>query len=213
MGKAVWGTSGGFQGKNGGNIGRWRKGDNIVGPLPHPTTIPPTVPLLNSRAKFGLMMRFLGWVSPIIKVGFENERVGNQTAFNVAFSYNYKNAVTGVAPAYTIDYPKLMFSQGRLGYPYDLVMATTEDAQLDFSWTNVVTNGLGGPTDLATFVVYNPAKQLFVSLVGAVARSVLSYDLSLPANFSGDSVYVYMFFVSDNGLVSNSMYAGTTVVQ
>ncbi|MES2457359.1 MAG: DUF6266 family protein [Bacteroidota bacterium] len=214
MGKAVWGTSGGFQGKNGANIGRWRNGDNIVGPLPHPSLVPPTTALINVRTKFSLVSTFLGWISPLIKIGFRDERVGNQSAMNVAFSYNYRNALTGVAPSFAIDYPEVRFSQGKLGYPYNPGLATTEDAQLDLTWDATISGFYGGPTDLATILVYNPAKQMFVTRIGAAVRSVLSYDLALPVNFSGDMVHVYMSFVSADGeMVSDSIYVGGTVVQ
>jgi hypothetical protein len=215
MGRAIWGTSGGFVGKNGANIGRWLKGQNIVGPLPHPTHTPPTVPQLNQRAKFGLMMTFLSWISPIIRVGFQNEHKERQTAFNAAFVYNYRNAISGTAADnYTILYPELMVSKGKLSIPDSLVMATTEDAQLDFTWSAYFQENFGAPTDKATFVVYNPAKGVFTTKVGVAARSVLSYDMPLPAGFSGDMVYVYVSFVSADGkMVSDSVYAGATVVQ
>lgn len=215
MGKALWGTSGGFQGKNGANIGRWVNGQNIVGPLPHPSLLPPTTGQLNARAKFGLMVTFLSWISPLIKVGFQDAHKEKQTAFNAAFVYNYRNAVTGSsADNYTIDYPKVVYSKGRLGLSYLASMATTEDAQLDLSWVAGIANGIGKPTDLATFVVYNPAKELFVTAVGAAPRSALSFDMALPSTFSGDNVYVYMSFVSADGkMASDSLYMGTTVVQ
>lgn len=215
MGRAIWGTSGGFQGKNGANVGRWVGGQNIVGPLPHPSLTPATVPQLNQRAKFTLMIKFLSWISPILRTGFQNDHKEKQSAFNAAFIYNYRNGITGTSAAnYTIDYPNLMFSVGRLSKPDNLVMATTVDAQLDFSWGPYFQQDFGGPTDQATFVVYNPSKGDFVTRVGVALRSALSYDLVLPANFSQDTVYVYMSFVSASGrVVSDSVFVGSTVVQ
>jgi len=61
--------------------------------------------------------------------------------------------------------------------------------------------------------VYNPLKDLFVVANGAATRSALSYDMALPTDFSGDTVQVYMAFVSaDNKKVSNSYYAGATAI-
>ncbi|MES2454933.1 MAG: DUF6266 family protein [Bacteroidota bacterium] len=215
MGRAIWGTSGGFQGKNGANIGRWVGGQNVVGPLPHPSLTPPSVPQLNQRAKFGLMITFLSWISPIIRVGFQNEHKEKQSAFNAAFVYNFRNAILGSSAAnYTIDYPELLLSKGKLSKPDSAAMATTEDAQLDLTWTAYFQVGYGAATDKATFVVYNPAKGDFVTRVGAVVRSALSYDFVLPVSFSGDMVHVYMSFVSESGrVVSDSVYVGSTVVQ
>jgi len=215
MGRAIWGTSGGFQGKNGANVGRWVGGQNVVGPLPHPSLKPPSVPQLNQRAKFGLMVTFLSWISPILRIGFQNDHKEKQSAFNAAFVYNFRNAITGTSAAnYTIDYPELLFSRGRWSKPDDLAMATTEDAQLDFTWGPYFLKDYGAATDEAMFVVYNPTKEAFVTNVGVVVRSALSFDMALPSGFSGDTVYVYMSFVSASGrMVSDSVYVGSTVVQ
>src|SRR5215217_1099945 len=215
MGRAIWGTSGGFQGKNGANIGRGVGGQNVVGPLPHPSLKPASVPQLNQRAKFGLMVTFLSWISPILRIGFQNDHKEKQNAFNAAFMYNFRNGITGTSAAtYTIDYPNLMFSKGRLSKADSLVMATTVDAQLDFSWGAYVQKDFGAPTDEVIFVVYNPTKGDFVTSVGVVMRSALSFDMALPAGFSGDTVYVYMSLVSASGrMVSDSVYVGAPVVQ
>lgn len=214
MGIQVWGAFGGFQKKAGPLVGRRVNGQNVISAIPHPSENPPSEAQLNARAKFSLVVTWLSWISPIIKVGFQNAHEEKQSAFNAAFVYNYRNAITGTTAAnFTIDYPEVMYSKGRLSVPYFPVMATTADAQLDISWLATIANGIGAPTDMATFVVYNPSKQLFVTVVGAAARSLLSYDMALPADFSGDNVHVYMSFVAASGKVtSDSVYLGATVV-
>lgn len=213
MGRALWGTSGGFQGKNGANIGRWVGGQNIVGPLPHPSLKPATTGQLNVRAKFGLITSFLGMISPLIKIGFDEEREAKESAFSAAVSYNYRYGITGTAPAYVIDYPEILFSKGPVENPISVTMATTLDAQLDLSWT-AYAGVKAQPDDMVTFVVYNPSKQLFVVMKDAAERSALSYDLVLPGEFSEDNVHVYLLMMSANGKqVSNTRYVGATVVQ
>jgi hypothetical protein len=187
----------------------------LIKGLPRKSNRPPTEDQLNQRARFGLITGFLSWISPLIEVGYKSlSRV--ETPMNVAVSYHLENAVTGVAPNYTIDYPKVKFSRGKLELPYNLTLATTEDAQLDISWANVGPDDrFKDATDLLTVMVYNPAKSKFVSARNIVARSVLSYDFELPTNFSGDSVYCYVSFnsVKTKNLVSDSYYMGSTVVQ
>ncbi|HMI01777.1 MAG TPA: DUF6266 family protein [Pedobacter sp.] len=214
MGIQIWGAFGGFQKKAGALVGRWVNGQNVISAIPHPSDEPPSEAQLNYRAKFRLVVTWLSWISPIIKVGFQNAHEERQSAFNAAFVYNYKNAISGTTAAnFTIDYPEVLYSKGRLSGPYFPVLATTVDAQLDISWLATIANGIGAPTDLATFVVYNPSKQQFVTVIGAAARSLLSYDMTLPADFSGDNCHVYMSFVSASGKVtSNSAYLGATVV-
>ncbi|HKG05028.1 MAG TPA: DUF6266 family protein [Pedobacter sp.] len=214
MGIQLWGAFGGFRKKTGALVGKWLNGQNVISAIPHPSEKAPSVGQLNARAKFKLLVTWLSWVSPVVRVGFQNAREEKQSGFNAAFAYNYQNAISGVGPAYVIDYDEVLLAKGRLSNGYNLAMATTEDAQLDFSWTAYVANGLGAPTDLATVVVYNPVKAEFTVAVGAAPRSALSFDMSVPSMWSGDTVYPWVFFVSADGkLNSDSKFQGSVVVQ
>jgi len=96
-------------------------------------------------------------------------------------------------------------------------MATTEDAQLELSWVNNADSGNPDDTngtDKVTFVAYNPAKQQLAKRKGVALRSAQLYDMSVPAMWSGDEVYVWAFFVKANGKqVSDSYYVGMAEVQ
>jgi len=214
MGIQKWGAFGGFQKKTGALVGKWVNGQNVISAVPHASENPPTEGQLLSRQRFRLLIKWQALISPILRVGFQNAHDERQSAFNAAFMYNYRNALAMSMDVPTLDFAKIMLGSGRLSNGYMMALATTEDAQLDFSWGAGIANGIGAATDKLTIVVYNPAKQEFASMVGAVARSVLSYDMELPANWSGDTVHPYVFFVSLNGKVnSNSLYLGSTVVQ
>lgn len=159
-----------------------------------------------------MMVEWLGWASDFIDIGYQNY-ASEMSPMNAAVKYNLVHAVAGVAPAYSIDYPNVLLSRGRLALANQLVMATTVDAQLDFTWTANIGTWKGAVTDDAAFIVYNPSKQLFVMSIGVVTRAALSFDMVLPSQFSGDNVHVYMAFVSADGKsVSTSEYAGATVV-
>jgi len=214
MGIQLWGAFGGFQKKTGPLVGRWRDGQNVITAIPHPSQEPASEGQLNYRAKFKLVVSWLSWMTPIVRVGFQNAHEEKRTAFNAAFMYNYENAITGTTAAnFTIDYSKVVVAKGNLSNASDPVMATTVDAQLDFSWDALIANGVGAVTDKATFVVYNPSKQLFVTAVGAAPRSALTYDMGLPSSFSGDTVYVWMFMVAADGKTNSSSFNfGSTVV-
>ncbi|MES2454158.1 MAG: DUF6266 family protein [Bacteroidota bacterium] len=215
MGIIRGGILGGFRKKTGAVIGAyWRSLDVIKG-LPRKSNKPPTEDQMNQRIRFGLITGFLSWISPLIEVGYK-ALSGVETPMNVAVSYHLENAVTGVAPNFTIDYPKVMFSRGKLFLPDNIALATTEDAQLDISWTNLGPDDrFKDATDRLTVMVYNPAKSKFVTVRSVVARSAQSYDLMLPANFSGDNVHCYVSFssVKIKNMVSESYYLGGTVVQ
>ena len=213
MGIQVWGLLGGFQNKVGPAVGHYTNGQNVVTAMPHPSQKPPSLGQLTQRLRFKTVVSFLGWITPIIRVGFENERKEKQSAFNAAFAYNYANALSGTYPNFVMDYPEMMYSRGRLSGPYTPEMETTVVAELTFNWLGNIKNGLGAPTDMATFVVYNPLKDEFETMVNAAPRSALTYTMLLPADYSGDTVQVYMSFVSADGkMTSNSKFLGATAV-
>ena len=212
MGKALWGTSGGFQGKNGANIGRWLDGQNIVGPLPHPSQKPPTTPQLNQQARVRLVTGWLRLLKGVIRTGY-NVHKEKVSPWSTAVQFNLKHAVTGVSPNYVIDYPKAKFCMGELTPPQDVELTTVAAAELVFDWPTTFNADFGAATDKATIVVYNPARNLFTLVTGAATRAAGTYTLQLPASYSGDQVQCYMSFLSADGkLSSDSVFAGATVL-
>ncbi|WP_276091048.1 DUF6266 family protein [Pedobacter sp. JY14-1] len=215
MGVIHQGILGGFRNKTGSVVGAFWRSLNVMKGLPKKSSKPPTDAQKEVRDKFGLVTNFLSWISPLVEVGFKGLS-GVRTAMNAAVAYHIENALTGVWPALNIDYTKVMFSKGKLALPSNITIATTVDAQIDFSWANLSNDGkYQDATDKATIMVYNPVKQEFVVLQQIVARSAMSYDLAVPANFSGDTVHCYISFnsVKTKGLVSESYYAGALEVQ
>lgn len=215
MGKYLKGILGAFSGLVGSVVGATWNGIDVMRSRPKKSSKPPTVAQMKQRDTFALMREFSREVSDIIRIGFQAYHVG-QTPDNAAFSLNIENAVTGVYPSISIDYPEFVLSRGNLLDAPEITVATTEDAQLDFSWLNNadVADPLNtNSTDKVAFVVYNPAKQAFAKKVGAAVRSALSYDMLLPATWSGDNVHIWAFFVSANGkVVSDSVYVDGMVV-
>jgi len=212
MGISIWGMSSGFQGKNGGNIGRWVDGKNVVGPLPHPSQKPATQGQLDSRAKFSLLTSFVNAMLPLVDAGMQFVRTGGQTSSNAAFKVNYPN-VTGVSPNFTMDYPKVVFSKGSLSKPGTPEVETAVVAEVKFNWTNVFNEGYGAGTDEISVMVYNPLKDQFVFKTAAAVRSALTYTLLLPADFSGDTVQCYISAVAADGKkVSDSQFIGAIAI-
>ena len=216
MGKYLKGILGSFSGLVGSVVGATWNGIDVMRSRPKKSSKPPTLAQLKQRDTFALMRGFSREVSDIIRIGFQAYHVG-QTPDNAAFGLNIVNAVTGVYPSISIDYPEFVLSKGNLLDVPEIVVATTVDAQLDFSWLNNadVADPLNtNSTDKVAFVVYNPAKQSFAKKVGAALRSALSYDMVVPATWSGDNVHIWAFFVSASGkVVSDSVYVDATVVQ
>jgi hypothetical protein len=215
MGIQLWGAFGGFQKKTGALVGRWLNGQNVITAIPHPSKKPPTSAQLNQRAKFGMLVSFLRPISPLIKVGFMGAHAEKQSAWNAAYVYNYRRVITGLGPAFTIDYTKVVYSIGFLSPAYDPGAMTSgaEPYTVVFDWKAFFSPGSGADTDLVTVMVYNPDMDRYVYLANAAPRSALTINLTVPINYMGYQVHCYISFVSADGKSSsNSTYLGTVTV-
>lgn len=213
MGIQHWGAFGGFVKKTGALVGHYLNGQNVITAVPHPSLEPATPKQLAQRNKFGLVTGFLADLGELVKVGFKNSHKRKETAMNAAVSYNLKNAVTGIAPDFEMDYAKVVYSKGKVDKPATFTVVAAANSRLTLSWTESVLSPFGKLTDLATFVVYNPVTEMFMIAPGAAARSLLTYNMALPHSFSGIEVHVFMTFASADGEnVSDNVYMGTVEV-
>nr|WP_068892134.1 DUF6266 family protein [Pedobacter panaciterrae] len=213
MGIQLWGAFGGFQKKTGALVGRWLKGQNVITAIPHPSKKPPTEAQLNQRAKFRMLVSFLRPLSQLVKVGFKDAHVEKQSAWNAAYVYNYKRAITETGSVITMNYSKVVYSLGLLSPPFNAYAMTSaeEPGIIEFAWDAYAGNG--APTDMITAMIYSEPLDRFVILTNAAARSALTFNLPVPPDFSGQQVYCYLSFVSANGKsTSNSVYLGRVLV-
>ena len=214
MGIIRGGILGGFRKKAGAVIGSYWGSLDVIKGLPRISNKPATQAQLDQRSKFGMVTGFFSYLGDLIEVGYK-ALSGVETPMNTAVSYHLRNAVTGVSPNFTMDYPQVMFSQGKVKKGGNAVVSATTVAELDFSWTF---SGIDGRfekgTDRLSILVYNRDKHDFVTIKDIVARSVGAYTLSLPVDFSGDLVHVYIGFTSffDKLKVSDSQYLGSFTI-
>lgn len=199
-------------GRTGNNVGRVVRGKNVFSMRPAKSSTPPTVLQLNQQNKWRLVVQWLRRLGGILNVGFASYD-SEMSPRNAALSYNLANAVTGVAPNYAIDYGKVVFSRGVLDLPESIAVSAAAGAKLDFSWAAPIgdSNALG--TDKATFLVYNPIRDKFVTLKGVILRSALTYSMQLPPDFTGNAVECWLSFGSEDAkLISDSFYVGQVSV-
>lgn len=213
MGKYNKGILGRFRGKIGTVVGAVWNGVSYMRSLGDYTDNPTTAQL-NARAKVSLVMPFLAEIKTLINPGWASREKKGLTAMNAASSYHLKNAVSGVAPLYTINYPQVVFSVGGLDGVELPDVATGSGLSIDFTWTPQTTfMGGGAPTDKATMLLYCPLEDKFVFVKGVTPRSAGTYNMLVPSLFSGNMVHAWIGFVSADGkLVSDSTYVGTVPV-
>jgi len=211
MGTIKKGILGGFSGKVGTVVGSSWKGIAYMRSLPLKVKNPRTERQMNQRSKFALSLNYLKPMTELIRVGWKQYAYG-QSAFNAATSYLIAGAIKGNYPNYSIDPTKVLISRGALTSAVN-AMAIPVSGAINFEWDDNSGLSSAKPTDKALLAVVNTDKSEAVFDTAGAARSEAAQTLSLPSNWSDDTVEVYMGFVSEDGReVANSVYLGSFTV-
>lgn len=212
MGNIKQGILGGFSGKVGTVIGSSWKGINYMRGLAPNIKDARTAKQLAQREKFALALSFLRPMQSFIRVGFKMHAL-RQTAFNAAMSYTLRNVVKGVSPNLSIDFAKVMVSRGSLLLPLN-IQRLNNDGEIALSWVDNSGVGNALDSDFAMPMAYNADKNEVVYDMASSCRGDEGVGLDYPSNWVGDTVHVYLGFVSENGsLVSDSVYVGEMVIE
>jgi hypothetical protein len=212
MGTYRKGILGSFSGKVGTVVGSSWNGIDYMRSLPRPSGKAPTNAQLIQRVKLALATGFLRPISSLVNIGFKSLAV-KQTGFNVATSQIISEAITGTYPDFLIDYSKVLISKGNLTGPWNAVASSPAPSVLNIIWTDNTGSGTAKDTDKAVLLVYNPVQSQYVFTLDGADRLESADSLALPADFSGDTVEVWIAFISaDKKTISTSIYAGNVVV-
>jgi len=214
MGKLVIGILGGFSGTVGTVVGSTnKKGDDIIRAKTKRARTSNTEAQVNQRTKFGLVTGFMQAINFILKFSFKQVAGDAMTAYNYAVQYALKNAMTGEAPDFELDYSKVLISDGQLSRE-TTAGAELVDGKVNFHWADNSGSGKCTSTDNAVLLVYNVDQSELSYSIGAVTRGMKAGSLPLPYNQTGDTLLFYLFFqsASDETLVSSSHFLGSVVV-
>ena len=212
MGTISKGILGGFSGTVGTVIGGSWKGIDYMRSQPARRSTTLTPAQVDQRIKFGLAVKFVQSMAGLLMISFRNYAV-KMTGTNNATSYILKNAITGVAPNFAIDYSLVLVSRGDL--PNVLNPASAPGAaagQVKFTWLNNAGVGKAKDTDRAILVVHAASLNQTVYTTGSALRSALTETIDC-ATFSGETVETYIGFMSEDGKdIASSIYTGQVVV-
>ena len=212
MGKINQGILGGVSGQVGNVIGGTWKGIDYLRIKPSSVANPRTEGQVNQRSKFLTVLRFLQPLTDFLRTGFKFY-ANKMSQFNGAMSYNLKNAISGTYPNFAIDYANALVSRGNLTGASNEAVTSPSAATVDVTWTDNSGSGSASATDKALILVYNADKNEGVFTTTGPARSVGTESISVPSEYTGDSVEVFIGFISeDNSKVSNSSYIGAVTV-
>ena len=211
MGTIKQGILGGFSGKVGTVVGSSWKGLSYMRGQAQSVKNPRTAKQMAQRDKFALALSFIRPIQSFIKVGFKAYAV-HQSEFNAAMSYTLKNAIKGTYPSFTIDYAQAMVSRGSLAKPLN-IQKQNNDNEIAVSWQDNSGTANALDTDFAMIMAYNADKQEAVYDMTSTCRGDEGSSLRYPSDWVGDTVHVYLAFVSEDGtLVSDSEYVGSMTI-
>lgn len=206
MGRYKKGIQGPFSGKIGSVVGASWRGVDYMRSLPERSKKAPTEKQLKQQKKFALVY---GWLKPIrdmIWLGYQQFK-GRKTPMNVAVSFHMLHAVKEVDNEFNIDFANVVLSRGELLPSFVQEITSPAEDTLKITWKDVPYSAFCRSDDGANFIVYNPAKNKFVTFEDIAKRDQKEAVLSLPSGFVNNSIRVWMNYASaDKEQVSTSVY-------
>ena len=211
MGKYQKGILGSFQGKVGTVVGSTWKGMEIMKSKNKKSTKPPTQKQLVQRVKFAFLENFLSPIAELLKLTFKDTAI-NMTEINSAFKYNFKNAITGVYPAFLLDYTKVLVSKGQLLNAINPTATAAGGGIVKVTWTDNSGIAMANATDKCIIVVYCADLKQFVHNDGGAARNAGADSINA-GNFTGKTVETWVAFITaDHKEVATSIFTGQLIV-
>jgi hypothetical protein len=208
MGTFEKGYLGGFSGKVGTAVGSTWKGLNVLrSNPPSKRRGQPSELQLERQAKFSLMTNFLTPLTDLLNQTYSKSAAARMSGFNKAFSVN-SEAITGVFPAFAVDYPKVLLSKGSLPNGSSPAAASAAAGKLTFNWIDNSGINSALSSDLAFVAAYNEELQHWTFIQKAAGRNAGTFTLDV-IPFSGKLVQTYIGFMSaDRKKVASSWYTG-----
>lgn len=212
MGKISQGILGGFSGKVGNVVGGNWKGIDYMRVKPSNVANPRSEGQVNQRTKFTTVLQFLQPLVNFVKVGFKDYAI-KMTAFNSAMSYNLKNAVTGTAPDFSIDYANTLLSRGNLLNVLSPSITSSTPGEVNINWNNNADGVNSFDSDKSMIVIYNESNGEVVFTTNGTERVDDFHAMAVPGSYSGNTVHGFLAFITADGArVANSKYVGSVTV-
>lgn len=166
---------------------------------------PKTPPQLKQRSKIATTTQFLKTITPLIRISYNNFKVGNISAFNAASSYLINNAFVGEGSNVQMDYSKVLISRGSLK-PAKITTVDITDCTLSIEW-DATLKGNAKYNDFAMLVLHNSSKEESVYKINANKRTDGKAQMKMPENWVNENLHLYLGFRNESGkLVSDSQY-------
>ena len=211
MGKYNNGANGSFAGTVGSVVGASWKNMSYMKGKRKAGTFKPSKNQVEQNARFTFLMNFISPLGKLFGITF-GDRATRMTGVNLAFRYNYQNALTGIFPTFHLDYSKVLISKGSLNPAGSPTVAATGGGIVKFDWKDNSGVSLAKGTDTSILVIHCPElkRSLYIQEGPTRSTGTASFDAG---NFMGKTVETWIAFMSaDKKEVSTSDYTGQLVI-
>lgn len=203
------GIAGNYSGKIGNLVFYEINGKQVVRTLGK-TSKPATEAQLSCRQQIAVINRFLKPITELVNIGFKIKAQGtNKGAYNMAVSYNKKQALQGLYPNIEMDYPSVLLTQGSLTGVINPEVEQLPEG-LKFTWLCPTEFAWPFENDQVMMLAYFPnLKEAVFNLYGA-KRSACEDVLQLRPGLLTEYMEVYISFIAENrNSISDSTYLGS----
>lgn len=207
MGKQFGGVFANWNGKVGNVVGRDVQGRTVLAIYQPNVRNPRTPAQVAQRNDFSLLSKAMSSVTEFLRYGFhylDGYKTGNY--YSSAVGYNIKrNVFTGSGDQREVLYSNLILSLGKIDLPYS-PNAIVEGVTLMLTWSD--NSGLGNAeaTDKVMVCAWNMNTGLSVINTEVAERAERNATLTLPTNWTGDNVAVFIAMRRGEFECSDSRY-------
>jgi len=187
-------------------------GKNTMRTKPIEVKNPKTLLQKQQRSKFSIMVEFSRMFLGFIRIGFKQVAI-EMSAFNMFMKTNIYDVITGVYPTYSIDFTKVIVTKGTLTGA-DTPTATADALhKVTINWIDNTGTGDALATDKAMALIINYDKKQVVQDTTTKTRVDATNQLNVPLAWVGDTVHVYLSFMTATGnKVADSLFLDSVII-
>ncbi|WP_256006466.1 DUF6266 family protein [Pedobacter deserti] len=209
MARLINGLLGGLSGKAGDFEGYIRNGKYFIRKRRRKSTKKPSVKQAATRRRMAVISRFLGSMTPYIRVGFKLDgKLKGITANNAAKSYQLLHATQGEYPSIEMVYSKARLTQGNLTKPVNPAALIVHSSIL-LTWEQPSALSWYERNAQIMLLVYSPEIDQSMFKIGGACNHQGGETMELPQQMKNTELHVYCSFIGyDHQQISDSVYVG-----
>ena len=158
---------------------------------------PRTPKQVEHRGKFGYINRVMRSFYPVLKVTF-----GGNTGIRQGINIAFKNAILGEYPDYSLDYSKLIFTDGALYQTNEVTAQKSGESSVKIDWNYSKMAG-NNPLDQVNIICFNKDADQSVLDVAVATRDAVTFTDELPEIWIGGTIYCWIYFSSPDGTINS----------